>query len=765
MKRLVVLSVLLVGLTMVCQAAGTKLKVTFTAQWGELGLCSKLPISLDNYKGCRLEFAEAAPANVQLKIQNATDKANTSTFPGQYENVEKDASQIAVEFDTSHFGTDRTITVLNIQAKAADVVVMLKRMVLIKANGTEEECSYDANSGKDCTVEEIIDDTPSGGGDDPSQGEDTGTSDKIETETMTAGGQYAGKCSEPFSGMGFYGNGDCATKTVTFPVKNGMYRVGVRGASSNNSGAGITLYVNGTKIAVFTFYVTSPDTKYADCKVLLGDATTAEVKLNLETDNGSNDTFVDYITFTLLNEIQERTDPVLPEKGAFYTGNYRNLFVEAGYSASQVENRLQQLWDQLFYGTDGREDGQRVYYPVGDDEAYILDVNNDDVRSEGQSYGMMICVQMDKQEEFNRLWKWAKTHMQHEDGEFKGYFAWVMNKDGSKREKSPAPDGEEYFVTALMLAANRWGNGTGIYNYMAEANAILKNSWNKPDVTNYPFSDVKPLFDKNEKQVVFVPFATSATKTDPSYHLPAFYRLWAEWADNHNDFYTQLAAKSREMFPKFSHPTTGLMPDYANFDGTPNGEGGHNNFRFDAWRCMMNMGVDYAWFGECQDEITLVKRAHNFFIGKGVKEYYSNYTLEGNQDSGNSDHSAGLVACNAVAVLASDTKAAWDFVDDFWETAIPSGRYRYYDGMLYFLGFLNASGNFRIYKPSDTTSISQVPVGPANSNCSYQLYSSSGQLLQTTSKKPSVQNLAPGIYLIREISDDGTVKTHKVIRN
>ena len=689
-------------------SSSTKLKVTFTDQWGELGLCSKLPISLDNYKGFRLEFAEAAPANLQLKIQNATDEADTNNYPAQYEEVEKGASQIAIDFNTEHFGSDRKITVLNIQAKEANVVVVLKRMVLIKTDGTEEECSYDAKAGWNRTVEEISDDTPSGGGDDPTPGVDTGTSDKIEAETMTPGGQYAGVCSSPFAGMAFYGNGDCATKTVTFPVKNGMYTVGVRGASSNNSGAGIALYVNGKKISDFTFYVTQADTKYADCKVLLGNATTAEVKLNLETDNGSNDTYVDYITFTLQNEMQERTAPVLPSQGAYYTNTYRNLFVEAGYSETKVNQKLEQAWQQLFEGTDGREDGQRVYYEVGTDEAYILDVNNDDVRSEGQSYGMMICVQMDKQTEFNKLWKWAKTHMQHEDGEFKGYFAWVMNKDGSKRESSPAPDGEEYFITSLMLAANRWGNGTGIYDYMAEANAILETSWGKPD-PNFPFSDVKPLFDKTEKQVVFVPYATSATKTDPSYHLPAFYRLWAEWADNHQDFYTQLAEKSHEMFPKFAHATTGLMPDYANFDGTPNGEGGHNNFRFDAWRCMMNMGCDYAWFADCSDEVTLVKRAHDFFYSKGVKEYYSNYTLDGNTDSGNSDHSAGLVACNAVAALASNDIKAWDFVDDLWDTPIPSGRYRYYDGMLYFMGFLHASGNFRIYKPDGggTTSLPQ----------------------------------------------------------
>ena len=148
---------------MVCQAAGTKLKVTFTEQWGELGLCNKLPISLDNYKGCRLEFAEVAPANLQLKIQNATDQADTSTYPAQYVDVEKDASQIAIDFDTEHFGSDRTITVLNIQAKEANVVVMLKRMVLIKTDDTEEECSYDPNAGWNRTVEEISDDTPSGG--------------------------------------------------------------------------------------------------------------------------------------------------------------------------------------------------------------------------------------------------------------------------------------------------------------------------------------------------------------------------------------------------------------------------------------------------------------------------------------------------------------------------------------------------------------------------------------------------------------------------
>ena len=558
----------------------------------------------------------------------------------------------------------------------------------------------------------------------------------IEAETMTCGGPYAGSCESPFMGVGFYGNGDNAVANAVFPVLNGVYEMTIVGASSNSSGAGIALYVDGTKVKDFTFYGNKATEQTAKIKLFLS-ATTAQVKLNLETDNGSNDTFVDKVVFTFVKEIEERDAPVLPTQGAYYTGKYRNMFVESGCTEAEVNERLEQLWQQLFYGTDGREDGQRLYYPVGDDEAYILDVNNDDVRSEGQSYGMMICVQMDKQQEFNRLWKWAYNHMQHHGDEHDGYFAWQMNKNGSMRDQQPAPDGEEYFVMALMLAANRWGNGTGIYNYMAEANNILRATLDKP-LSQYPFSSVTSMFDKTQKQVVFVPFATSADKTDPSYHLPAFYKLWALWADENNDFWDELAQKSREMFPKFAHATTGLMPDYANFDGTPNGEGGHNNFRFDAWRCMMNMGCDYAWWAACADETTLVKRAHSFFASKGVKQYYSNYTLDGNQDSGNTSHSPGLVACNAVGALASDSKMAWDFIDDFWETDIPTGRYRYYDGMLYFMGFLHVSGNFRIYYPEQDTPTAIKEIEHTGDSTAESCHNLSGQ---------RVVNPARGLYI------------------
>jgi oligosaccharide reducing-end xylanase len=55
---------------------------------------------------------------------------------------------------------------------------------------------------------------------------------------------------------------------------------------------------------------------------------------------------------------------------------------------------------------------------------------------------------------------------------------------------------------------------------------------------------------------------------------------------------------------------------------------------------------------------------------------------------------------NAVAALASTNENRKDFVEELWNTSIPSGSDRYYDGMLYMLAMLQVSGNFRIYDPA-----------------------------------------------------------------
>ena len=88
--------------------------------------------------------------------------------------------------------------------------------------------------------------------------------------------------------------------------------------------------------------------------------------------------------------------------GAYYTGEYRNLFVDVlGKTEAEVNAKIEKAWKHFF--TPGAPTA--VYYEVGDDMAYILDVGNNDVRTEGQSYGMMISVQLDKKTEFDKLWR------------------------------------------------------------------------------------------------------------------------------------------------------------------------------------------------------------------------------------------------------------------------------------------------------------------------------------------------------------------------
>jgi oligosaccharide reducing-end xylanase len=385
-----------------------------------------------------------------------------------------------------------------------------------------------------------------------------------------------------------------------------------------------------------------------------------------------------------------------PRKGAFYSGEYRNLFAELlSKSDEEIQARLDRAWEHLFYGDDNI---QRVYYPVGDDVAYIEDIGHGDVRSEGMSYGMMIAVQMDKKEEFDRLWKWTRTYMYQKDGPYQGYFAWHCTPEGEQIDANPASDGEEWFVMALFFAAGRWGNGEGIYDYEAEAQAILHTMLHKTDEGGGTATN---MFHPEHKQVVFVPSSGKASQfTDPSYHVPHYYELWARWADKDNEFWYEAAAASREFFKRTAHPETGLMPDYAEFDGSPADpwDGGHDAFRFDAWRNGMNVAADYAWFAADEWEVEQSNRLLNFFYDQGLNSYANQFTLDGEPLSG--DHSLGLVAMNAVAGLAATTDKTPDFVQQLWDASPPAGRWRYYDGMLYMLALLQTSGNFRIYPPA-----------------------------------------------------------------
>jgi oligosaccharide reducing-end xylanase len=447
--------------------------------------------------------------------------------------------------------------------------------------------------------------------------------------------------------------------------------------------------------------------------------------------------------------------------GAFESGQYRNLFTELlGKSEAEIQLKIDRAWEQLFYGDN---DTQRVYYPVGRDMAYIKDIGSNDIRSEGMSYGMMLAVQLDKKEEFDKLWKWAYTYMLQKDGPYKGYFAWHNTEDGEQIDANPASDGEEWFATALLFAANRWGNGEGIYNYQAEAQKILDVMLHKSEEDN---GVATSMFDPETKQVVFVPSGRNATFTDPSYHLPAFYELWTRWADKDNDFWKEAAQVSREFWKTAAHPATGLMPDYAEFDGTPNSDPTHKDFRFDAFRVASNVALDWTWFAADPWQVEQSNRLLDFFRSQGMDKYVNQYSIDGKPLS--SERSSGLIAMNAVAGLAADPEKSKDFVQALWDLEIPSGQWRYYDGLLYFLSLLQTSGNYRIYTPDMPKVVRPTPTPDPVTQAKFvprddKVLFSAGQRADALAEYTSAVGIEPGGVMQNTTLEGFTAESIKAV--
>lgn len=380
-------------------------------------------------------------------------------------------------------------------------------------------------------------------------------------------------------------------------------------------------------------------------------------------------------------------DAVKEKKGAFYTGQYRNVFREFGYDEDAIEQKLNDAWNEMFYGPDDR----RIYFTLGDDKAYLLDTGNHDVRTEGISYGMMMAVQMDKKEEFDRLWMFAKQFMQHKKGKFKGYFAWHCKPDGTRLSEGPAPDGEEFFAMALFFASNRWGDGPEPFDYSAQARYILRSCLHRDGFWSAP-----PMWDKRTKLIKFIP---GLPFSDPSYHLPHFYELFALLADERDrPFWKDAAAASRAYLHKACHPETGLAPEYANFDGTPRTES-HAHFQHffsDSYRVAANIALDWEWFAADPWQVEQSNRIQAFFSDIDMSDY-RRYTIDGKPFDEPALHPVGLLATNAAASLAADGPHARTFVERFWNTPLRTGNRRYYDNCLYFFALLALSGRYRIY--------------------------------------------------------------------
>jgi len=114
--------------------------------------------------------------------------------------------------------------------------------------------------------------------------------------------------------------------------------------------------------------------------------------------------------------------------------SYPSPFRDLGKSDAEIANKLAGWFQQLFHGDSNT---QAIYFPMGADQANIQDIlHNKEVRTEGVGLAMMIAIQMDKREEFDRLWTYASAVLEYKDGPKRGYFQSTATRRSRRRRSA-----------------------------------------------------------------------------------------------------------------------------------------------------------------------------------------------------------------------------------------------------------------------------------------------------------------------------------------
>lgn len=368
------------------------------------------------------------------------------------------------------------------------------------------------------------------------------------------------------------------------------------------------------------------------------------------------------------------------------SGIYPNYLAEIGISDEEARARVEQAFHTIFFDPD-----ETFCYRTEADAWCMVDTGNVDARTEGMSYGMMMCVQMDRKDLFDRLWTFSERYMRLKEGKHQGYFAWSVRLDGKHFAEGPAPDGEEYFAMALFMASARWGDGEGIYAYSEQARDILRHCVHQHEIV----PGGEPMWEKENHLIRFVP---EMKISDPSYHLPHFYELFALRADEADRPFWQAAARaSRDYIVRSADPGTGLSPEYADYDGkTVLLFGKPWVYYSDAYRVGENIALDHLWFGPHPQEDAVATRLQDFFARQDMDRLTA-YQLDGTPQEEPAMHPVAIKAVLGAASIASQSSHRLDFLRLFAAAPLRRGKRRYYDNCLYFFCLLMLTGNYRPY--------------------------------------------------------------------
>lgn len=351
-----------------------------------------------------------------------------------------------------------------------------------------------------------------------------------------------------------------------------------------------------------------------------------------------------------------------------------NVLVDVlGLAPARVEQRINNVFEQLFFG-DPATESIFVDAPTG---TYIFDVYHEDTRMDAMGYAMLVLPHFDRQAEYDKLWATIEAKFRYASGAREGYFRHSCETDFSACSDDIDNFGVFYVVTSLFIAQSRWGG-----SYGQAASDMLTTMRNKEQ--NGIVDGVLNLFS-DDGLPRRRPYDGDATDIWTGSLMPAFFDLW--YVRTGDEFWHRAAVASRTVLQSVVHPNTGLSPARVDSAGVATQD--MPEFREGSYGVGFHMALDQTWIAPQVGYTTSVDLLVDFFRAKGPG-YSSLWTIDG--EALNDIGSGALIALNGAAASISTLDAREAMMRAVWEMNVPTGLFRYYDGMSQLLSLMFLGG-------------------------------------------------------------------------
>ncbi len=375
------------------------------------------------------------------------------------------------------------------------------------------------------------------------------------------------------------------------------------------------------------------------------------------------------IATTINAQINTPTNPTIPfgsnteYQGAVLTPG--NLPSGGTYGTSQDAANAYNTWKSNYVEACGTGK-YRVKYD-----------NPAETVSEGIAYGMILAAYAADKDLFDGLWQYYKDNMNGN-----GVMNWKINGCGGASGTGGAADAEVDAALGLLVANHQWPGSASPHDYAADAQSLITA------IRNY---EIQPAANNGTYQLNNGDqWGFWNDCRNPSYQPPAYFRLFGEFTGDMT-FWNNCVAASYTLLNNNVHPTTGLVSNWSDHNGTPNTCNGPNEYGWDACRNPWRMLTDIAWF-DAADAKAICDKMTDYVQGVGANQIAGPVAQSGGTGS---YHAPTFISTFALGVMGSDASHQTLMDQMYAETvAVQDSPPWYFGNTLRCISLFAMTGNF-----------------------------------------------------------------------